>query len=235
MVRKKVPGRVDPDVLARFREFVKERKGRIHGELGREVEKAMIEYMDNDRAARVESKLDQIEENLPGQVAEAVSQELAEREKRKPSNNKSNTSAPGSQTTRRLELIANDLPADTSVSEAMLETPIEAHGGSSPKTVAKYKRLLTKRGHIFEHPAEPEQYVTSARSFALICETTDLVKARHLDTIIGEYTDVLGGGWYLDALPNSFIEGDELKYDQIADSRAYREKHGLFDDERGFQ
>ena len=56
--------KVDEDVANRFREFVQDKKGKLRGELGREVENAMREYMDNDRYERVEANQEETHEML---------------------------------------------------------------------------------------------------------------------------------------------------------------------------
>lgn len=223
--------RVDEEVIQDFREYTQESKGKIRGEMGRLVENALIEYMDNDRSARIEEKVDA----LPEEIVGALLEELPERERRNTQTTNTTTN-PGSQTEKRLQSIVTELPDNTAVSEAMLETPIENHAGSSPKTLDKYKRLLKKRGHVFEDPTEPDSFVTSRNKFAMMCENSSEVSIDFVDRIIGEYEDILGENWYLDALPDGYIRGNDLKVDSIMDTETYRRENGLLDGDRvGFQ
>lgn len=231
--------RVDEDVVDDFREFTEESKGQIRGEMGRLVEKAMIEYMDNDRSARIERKVDE----LPEKLVDALSEELLERERRKSETESENgspssptsPSSPGNKTEERLARVVREMPDNTAVSEAMLETPIENHAGSSPKTLDKYKRLLKKRGHILDHPTDPDKFVTSARKFAIICENNERVTPEQLDSLVGHYEELLGEDWYLEALPDDLIRNTTLKYETITDISEYREANGLLDDRLGVQ
>ena len=56
--------RVDEDVKKRFRDFTHEKKGKIRGEMGRLVERALIEYMDRDRQARLEEDHERLENKV---------------------------------------------------------------------------------------------------------------------------------------------------------------------------
>jgi len=56
--------KVDADVASAFREYVQDAKGKLRGELGREVENAMREYMDNDRYTRIERDVEETHEKL---------------------------------------------------------------------------------------------------------------------------------------------------------------------------
>jgi len=49
--------RIDPEVWSGFVEQVVEWEGSKHGELGRHVENALEEYVDNDRLTRIEEKV----------------------------------------------------------------------------------------------------------------------------------------------------------------------------------
>lgn len=230
--------RCDDDLWEDFEKYAKDAEDGSRGAKPKHLENALREYLDKDRLGRVEDKVDA----LPDEIAEALSEKLPERERRKskPESPSSPGTTAGSQTEQRLQTIVNEIPSDTSVSEALLETPIENHAGSSPKTLNKYKRLLTKRGHVFEHPIESDEYVTGERTFVLICENNPKISPDFVDYISGEYEDVLGEDWYLDALPDSIIASDTLKLEQVGGGddivEQYRRENGFLDDSgTGFQ
>ncbi len=225
--------KVDEDVANSFREFVQETKGQIRGELGREVENALNEYMDNDRLTRVEGRLD----TLPEEIAEAVVRELDEKKKNS-ADSSSTDSGPESTTMNRLEQIAAELPPNTTVSADMLETPIEKIAGSSADTVRKYKRLLSKHGHVINKPVSgEEEFFTSARTFALWCENNPGVTPQNISDFNDRLADTLGEEWYMDALPDDFVANQPLKAEDVATIAVdeYRREHGMTTDERGFQ
>lgn len=221
---------IDEEVADDFRQFTQEKKGRIRGEMGRLAEKALLEYMDNDRYARIENKQDELIELVEG----ALSEGALERERN--SNEVSNATTQ-SVTDKRLQAISADIPEHTAISEAMLETAIEENAGTAYKTKKKYKELLVKRGIVFEDPVDPDEFITSKRQLAIVCEQNPDVSAAHIDGILGTYDGVLEEDWYLEALPDAMIEGSELKYDTVdnLDSTQYRQQHGLDSDRRGFQ
>lgn len=128
--------RVDEDVVESFREYTKETKGKIRGEMGRLVENALIEYMDNDRYTRVEKQLDEIEALLRKQGGTHTQ------------------SSESSKTMKRLEAIAerlHDRDVDHVPGDEVVEA-IEEIAGADERTVRKYRRLLKKRGLLYKHP-----------------------------------------------------------------------------------
>ena len=66
--------KVDPEVADEFREFVVDKHGTTYGKLGDEVERALQEYMDRDRYARIEANLRKVMESL--NVDEATEEEM---------------------------------------------------------------------------------------------------------------------------------------------------------------
>lgn len=226
--------RVDEDVITNFREYTYESKGQIRGEMGRLVEAAMIEYMDNDRSARIEQKVD----DLPEQIVDALSEELLERERRTSQSTDTDDSTPqlGNKTQESLTRISAEIPDNTAISEAMVETAVENNAGASYKTLQKYKRLLKKNGHIFEHPVEPDKFVTSSRTLAVICEQNEQIKPPDVHEIISRYEDFFDDKeWYLKHLPNRLVKRSDLKAAKVydpADLEAFRRDHDLLDNDR---
>ena len=238
--RRPLNARVDEEVIDDFREFTEESTGQIRGEMGRLVERALIEYMDNDRAARIERKVDDLHELME----DTLSERDLERETKfgTSSNAVSEDTSPSASINQRtrdsINAIVAELPEDTVVSESLLESAIENHAGHAYKTLERYKTLLKNRGHILEHPLEPGQYVTSQKTFAIICENSEKITPPQLRDLIADRMELLGEEWYLDALPNELMKDNQnMKVDQVMNTQAYREDHGLLDDsiDRGVQ
>lgn len=226
--------KVDEGVANDFREYVQETKGQIRGELGRETENALREYMDNDRLTRVENRLD----DIPDEVAAAVVRELEAKKKNSADSSSDGSDGPSTTTERRLNEIASRLPPNTTVSAEMLETPIENVAGSSRDTIRKYKRLLQTHGHIIRHPNDSvEEFFTSKRTFALFCENEPRMSAELIESVNERLVDVFGDGWYLDALPDDYIAGNDLKAAAVGGISVgeYRERNNMSADGRGFQ
>lgn len=237
--RVQVKFRIDRDVAEAWERFVKEKTGQKRGEMSRQAQNALEEFMDHDRYSRIEERLDEVHEAVVKGGHPHRSEDTLDRERRPSDESPTAPSEPSNRTERRLERVVADLPDDTTVSEAMLETPIEEHAGSSYKTLRKYKRLLRKRGHVIDHPVEPDTYVTGARQFTLICEQHNEISPADIDELYASFEDYLGDGWYLEALPDDMIAHQDLKIERVHPDyvQEYREAH--FDDVdvdgRGFQ
>lgn len=121
--------KVDEDVKERFTEFVIETKGQKYGEMGRMLENAMKEYMDNDRLARVESQLDEIQAQLESEKTE-----------------RKNTHA-GRSVRDREDAIITELigPETKQVHRNDLEKVIRQHDLTADKTIKKYIQNITDR------------------------------------------------------------------------------------------
>lgn len=131
--RVQVGARVDRDTYQRFKAYVQEQKGRVRGELGRQLEKAMVEYMDNDRAARIERKVDTLLERSDTAHTHTASATVSE----------------------KATLVAERLPTDRTVIPAdAVESAIEAVAGADPRTIAKYERQLKRQELAYEHPSD---------------------------------------------------------------------------------
>lgn len=130
--------KVDEDVKERFTEFVIETKGQKYGEMGRMLERAMEEYMDNDRLARVESQLDEIQAHLESEKTESK-----------------NTHAGRSVRERENSIISDLLHEEKmQVHRRDIEKVIEQHDLTSDQTVKKYIQNITDRP-VFEPTRTP--------------------------------------------------------------------------------
>lgn len=238
--RVRIVGRIDPEIKKQFQEYVEETLGGKQGDQSRAMERALKEYMDNDRAARIESKVDDVLDQLDEMESTPPprSDESSERERQSTTSSNDPFSGFNNRTEEAVAAITADLPESTSITESMLETAIEDNAGASYKTIKKYKRLLRKRGLAIPSPLpEEDKWYTDQTPLVLACETNEQVTPHNIDVLVGEYEDVLDEQWYLEALPNDYMAHNELKYDQHPglDSSIYRDRHGLGIDSKTFQ
>lgn len=130
--RTTLSAKVDDQVQGQFRDYVQEKKGKIRGEFGRELENAMIEYMDNDRAARIEDKLDTLLSELDTSHTHKPSESLEKVEK----------------IAKELQTIDKDVFQKDRVRRA-----IEKIAGADDRTIKKYTDQLKRQGLAYEHPS----------------------------------------------------------------------------------
>jgi len=139
--------RVDSDVVEQFRAYTREHRGQIRGEMGQLVENALVEYMDNDRTARVE---DVVRENndLLNELADTLSEAGGH------THTPSDSVSGGSETVEKTHEIKERLDANhgTGLTEAELNRAITDIAGGHPQTKQKYRNELKQRGLAFEHP-----------------------------------------------------------------------------------
>lgn len=124
--------RLDPEVWSEFVDQVVEWEGQKRGELGRHVENALLEYVDRDRLARIEDKLDTLLEDTgdahthtartAGERAESIAARIAE--------------------------------GGTVIPDDDVVRAIEAAAGSDPRTIDKYRSQLKRRGLAYHHPTD---------------------------------------------------------------------------------
>ena len=207
----------------RFKQLIREKHGSTHGHIAPTIEEAMELYVqihEEDgptpeiteeskvlsKLGKIEARLSQLESGERGTVSNQAS------------DNSPGPMQVGSEVEKKLRTVINNLPEETTITESMLEAVIEDHAGTAYKTKRKYKRLLTRRGHVLNHPApamEDSKFITSPKTFAVICEESDEVTPRRVDYLVGEWEDALGEGWYVDALPEGLVTGNRtLKYEQ---------------------
>lgn len=132
--RVQVGARVDRDTYERFKAFTEEHKGQVRGELGRMLDNAMREYMNNDRAARIERKLDRVLETLPEESGSHAHTANESKEK--------------------VKTIARELGALDSdvIHNDEVRRVIEDVAGMDERTIEKYQRQLKRQELAYEHP-----------------------------------------------------------------------------------
>jgi hypothetical protein len=136
--------RVDEETRARFKEQIDDWDGENPGHYGYHVEQAMKEYMDRDRYARIEDKLD----SVLGHVSDGGGSRTH------------TTGASDSVETARdiYRRVADN--HGLVVNDDDLTRAIEDHAGADPRTVEKYKGILKRRGLIYEHPNDSPVWTT---------------------------------------------------------------------------
>ncbi len=139
--RVQVGARVDRDVYESFKGFTREHCGQVRGELGRMLENAMEEYMDNDRHARIESRLDEVLARLDDLDATHTHKH--------------------SETVAKVEQIAESLYGldRTVISNDDVRRAIEDTAGADDRTLEKYREQLKRRGLAYKHPTDKVWFV----------------------------------------------------------------------------
>lgn len=132
--RVNVQVKIDRDVWEAFQSFVVETHGQKYGNLGREAENALSEYIDRDRYARIEERLDEIADHLDGFDG-------------------THTRTPNG-TAEWREWIAEKLGESgrTVIPDDDVRRVIERGPGADDRTVEKYKEQLKRHGLAYEHP-----------------------------------------------------------------------------------
>lgn len=210
----------------RFREFTREAKGQIRGELGRLVERALIEYMDNSRLARIEARIEEVERQQ-----HEILRVLEEGSSATLSGNSAHAHTDGGdrfdhlnqQVRGRILQTIEHLP-EGQVTESQLKQAVYSAGQTDDRTIDKYKRILESEGVLLPEPVaykesgEPvSEWIHGVQSFAARCEQSSKIDANDVDNIIGTLEDEkrLFEEEYRDALPDDFGTSP-LKIDQIA-------------------
>lgn len=234
----KIGPRVQRETYERFVSFVIEKHGSKNGNLGRELEKAMESWSSETDVDVMERRLASMEDQVDALV-DVVSRLDRERE------NDTSSASDGSynaRTERKVDAIEESLPEGTDVDDDIVEHVIEQNAGTARKTVKKYKKLLRNRGIAFPDPAggdvselDPDAWVVGQSKLALRLESMDVFTPNDVDRVVGFYDQYLGENWYLDALPNDWLESNESKLERADDGSGkskveeYRRVHGLLD------
>lgn len=118
------------------------------------VREAILEYTDRDRTARIEEKLDRVLEQvdtLGDQPTHTHKDESA-----------CSTTPKGSNSTEKMRAMVDRIQVNHApvVQDDDVERIIEDEAGADTRTLRKYKRLMRKRGLLFEHPGEPPIWTT---------------------------------------------------------------------------
>ncbi|MFC4540824.1 hypothetical protein ACFO5R_02635 [Halosolutus amylolyticus] len=213
--------RVDETVQEQFRNFTLETKGRIHGEMGRLVERAMKEYMNRDRSARIEEQLEQMnsrQQKMLELMNNSASLSSHDEAAHSHSTDVGAFTDLEPQVRKGIEKTLASLP-EGEVDHSDIERAVHSAGRTDPRTVKKYRKVLESRGVLLPHPlkADEDMWIHGLRQFAVLCEASDDVTVGRLNFLLGdlEKAGVISEEDYRDALPDDFVEGRALKIDQI--------------------
>lgn len=153
--------RVNDETWAAFVEWVEDVEGQKHGEIGRHVENALNEYMNEDRQARLEQNQHEMLEQLDDLRARIADAESTHTHKDKPG-----CANPDVINAIHEEIVNKDkgaIKADhvERVIEEVAELPV-----GDDRTIRRYKRKLRQRGLLFEHPGEPPLWTADTSLWA---------------------------------------------------------------------
>ncbi|MDL0135225.1 hypothetical protein, partial [Halobacterium salinarum] len=130
-----------------FREFTREAKGQTRGELGRLVERALIEYMDNSRLARIEARIEEVERQQ-GEILRVLEEEsgtLSGNSGHAHTDSGERFDHLNQQVRGRILQTIEHLP-EGQVTESQLKQAVYSAGQTDDRTVDKYKRILESEG-----------------------------------------------------------------------------------------
>lgn len=121
---------------------------------------AVLEYTDRDRAARLEGRVDDIDEKLD-EVLAALESDTAHTHT--PGTSPTN----GSEASEKARAIVSRLQSnhDDVMKADVVDRAIEDIAGIDDRTKKKYKKLFRKRGILFEHPGEPPMWTTESQKW----------------------------------------------------------------------
>ena len=185
------PPEIDRALLERFKEDVRERKGRLRGHYSSELENALEAYLDasdggdtNDRLARLESQVEDIHTAVTS-------------DGRKKKTESSDTTGTTEKRLRKIRATVRDETAGGPKAHAeVVEKAIRQHAGSSAPTIRRYKRLLTQDNVLFEHPVKDNLYFRDAEDYVLAVNAmtkAGKVTQEEYDDLVESY----GTDWWL--------------------------------------
>lgn len=137
------------------------------------VRDALLEYLDHDRHARIEDNVRSLDEKVD-RILRHLSDDTTHTHK------DSTPAKRGSSATEKVRQIADRILTnhatgpDSVVSGDDVERAIEDYAGADSRTLRKYKRLLRKRGLLFEHPMDNRPLWTADTD-----QWTDWLKSYH--------------------------------------------------------
>jgi len=160
------------------------------------LRQAVLQYLDQDRAARLESELTEMKQQLNEIQATLGDQPT---HTHKPSGH---VTAQGSRSVEKAREILMRIRENHGevIKTDDVERAIEDIAGADDRTLKKYKRLFRKRGSLFEHPGErpvwttePNMWLDWLESFATL-ETTDEVR-KAVEPYPADFEKAVNGGY----------------------------------------
>jgi len=122
------------------------------------VRKAVLEYLDHDRNARIEAKVREIDDKLERTLTLLDEDEHTHTSKQ----------SKASSTVEKARSIARRIHSnhEPPVKAVAVERAIEDIAGADDRTLDKYKDILKKRGLLYRHPSESPVWTDDRREWA---------------------------------------------------------------------
>ncbi len=144
--KQKIGPRIDKGIWKNFRKFIQQNKGRTHGEIGRTIEKALIEYLQEHQTIRQEAR-NEIQREIKN-----LQERIEDLEENLPKDN--NTDSIGRTRPQRIDAAAKHIAGSPQIRPQHIEKAIESVGiGGDPRTIKKYT------SDIVEHLLDNYNYV----------------------------------------------------------------------------
>jgi len=143
--------RCNDELWSQFIAWVEDVEGQKHGEIGRHVENALREYLNEDRQARIERNQHEMQEQLSD--LHALLDETASTH----THNANDECASPDVVTAIHDEIVHTMDGEVAkddLVERAIETVAELPVGDD-RTISRYKRKLRQRGLLWEHPGDP--------------------------------------------------------------------------------
>lgn len=149
---------------------------------------ALMEYIDRDKATRIEHKIDDLHDKIDAMAGESEN-----------SDSHTHTSGSASKTVTRMRKIAErvyDNHGDV-IKTADVERAIEDIAGGDSRTTDKYKTMLKQRGLLYEHPADSVVWTPDRETWEKWAESyVDTTPSATVYTVTEDYSisaEELGG------------------------------------------
>ena len=142
--------RLNDETWSQFTDWVEDVEGQKHGEIGRHVENALNEYMNEDRQARLEKNQHEMQEQLHDLRTLLTESDGTHTHKTEAGCNETDRVA---EIHRQIVHNHEGAVKDEDVNR-IIEDVANLQVGD-PRTLRRYKQKLRQRGLLFEHPGEP--------------------------------------------------------------------------------
>lgn len=197
--------RVDSGVWEQFKDFVQNKHGKSSGVTSKEVEDALIRHMGQSELQHVDDRLRRIEDALDIDHPPRSDRPSGERDRPSDpseSDPKKDDLTPRTQT--KVDNILGNLPGRFTSDQ--LDAAIQNVAGSSPKTLKKYRDILTNRHVVVKAPwvddrdEDADGFYQDRRMFAVAAvQHMDAGALYQLQDNLGPYW---GDNWVIDELPD---------------------------------
>lgn len=126
------------------------------------LREAILEYLDHDRTARIEDKVDELLARIPEEGAQS---EAATSHTHKAETPMNQTGTKATEKGRRIIQRLQSNHDSPIIQEDAVVRAIEDIAGVDDRTIRKYKSLFRRRGLLFEHPGDSSVWTTETDKF----------------------------------------------------------------------